>query len=103
LPTQIVAQRRWDRQLPTAVKQAYQAGATRGQVEVDFGAGPVVVGGATGRLDLTGAGPIRPPITGAVRWSILDELPRCTSLTWAGPGRGLVAALTDHDFSAAYP
>jgi hypothetical protein len=26
----------------------------------------------------------------------LDQLPRCTSLTWAGPDRGLVAALTDH-------
>jgi hypothetical protein len=27
LPAQIAAQRRWDRQLPVAVKQAYQAGA----------------------------------------------------------------------------
>ncbi|WP_203917921.1 hypothetical protein [Rugosimonospora africana] len=96
MPTQIAAQRRWDRKLPAAAKQAYRAGATRGQVAVDFGAGPAVIGGATGRLDLTGAGPLGPPATGAVRWSALDDLPRCTSLTWAGPDRGLTAALTDH-------
>jgi hypothetical protein len=96
LPAQIVAQRRWDRQLPAAVKQAYRAGATRGQVEVDFAGGPVILGAATRRLDLTGAGPVRAPAAGAVRWSALDQLPRCTSLVWAGSDRGLAAALTDH-------
>jgi hypothetical protein len=95
LPTQIHAQRRWDRQLPAAVKQAYRAGATRGHVEVDFGAGPVPLGAAIGRLDLTGPGPVGPPASGPVRWSALDELPRRTSLTWTGPDRGLIAALTD--------
>lgn len=96
LSTQIAAQRRWDRQLPAAVKQAYRAAEMRGQVEVDFGGGSVVVGAAMGLLDLTGASPVRLPATGPVRWSALDQLPRCTSLTWAGPDRGLVAALTDH-------
>lgn len=96
LPAQIAAQRRWDRQLPVAVKQAYQAGATRGPVEVNFGAGPVIVGAAIGRLDLSGAGPVNPPVAGMVRWSALDQLPRCTSLVWAGADRGLVGALVDH-------
>jgi hypothetical protein len=95
LPTQIAAQRWWDRQLPAAVKEAYRAGATRGHVEVDFGTGPVTLGAAIGRLDLTGPGPVSPPASGPVRWSALDQLPRCTSLTWTGPDRGLVAALTD--------
>jgi hypothetical protein len=88
LPAQITAQRRWDRRLPAAVKQAYQAGATRGHVEVDFGDGPQVLGAATSRLDLTGA-------AGPVRWPALDQLPRCTSLTWTGPDRGLAAALAE--------
>ena len=96
LPIQIAAQRRWDRHLPTAVRQAYRAGATRGQIEVDFGAGPVTLGAAIGRLDLTGAGPVNAPPAGPVRWSALDQLARCTSLVWAGPDRGLVAALTRH-------
>ena len=96
LSTQVAAQQRWDRQMPAAAKQAYRAAATRGQVEVDFGGGPALVGAALGRLDLTGEAPVRPPSTGPVRWSALDQLPRCTSLTWAGPDRGLVAALTDH-------
>jgi hypothetical protein len=95
LTTQIVAQRRWDRQLPAAVKQAYQAGATRGQVEVDFGAGPVIVGAAITGLDLTSTGPVRAPAASAVRWSALDQLPRCTSLVWAGPDRGLTATLNN--------
>jgi hypothetical protein len=96
LPTQITAQRRWDRHLSAAVKQAYQAAATRGQVEVDFGAGPVTLGAAIGKLDLTGARTVGVPPVGPVQWSALDQLACCTSLTWAGVDRGLVAALTDH-------
>lgn len=96
LPAQIAAQRRWDRRLPEVVKQAYQAGAARGQVEVDFGAGPVIVGAAIGRLDLSGADPVSPPAEGMVRWSALDQLPRCTSLVWAGADRGLAGALAGH-------
>ena len=87
LSRQIAAQRRWDRLLPDAVKQAYRAAATRGRVEVDLGAGPVTLGAATGRLDLTGGGRPGP---------VLDQLPRCTSLVWAGADRGLVAALAAH-------
>ncbi|MEU4244065.1 hypothetical protein [Actinoplanes sp. NPDC026619] len=96
LPAQITAQRRWDHHLSAAAKQAYRAAATRGQVEVDFGAGPVTLGAATGRLDLTGAGHVSPPPAGPVRWPALDQLACCTSLTWSGPGRGLVAALDGH-------
>jgi hypothetical protein len=99
LRRQIVAQRRWEQQLPAAVKQAYRAAATRGEVDVDFGGGPVVLGAALGRLDLTGTDPAADPVTlpaaRPVNWSALDQLPRCTSLTWAGPDRGLTAALTD--------
>ncbi|BCY08712.1 hypothetical protein [Actinoplanes sp. L3-i22] len=93
LPVQIAAQRRWDRDLPAAAKQAYRAAATRGQIDVDFGAGPVTLGAAIGRLDLTGTGRVSPPPVGPVRWSALDQLACCTSLTWSGPDRGLVAAL----------
>ncbi|MFI1995946.1 hypothetical protein [Actinoplanes sp. NPDC020271] len=96
LTIQITEQRRWDRYLPAAAKEAYRRGATRGQVDIDLGLGPVTLGAATGHLDLTGAGPLSPPPTGPVRWAALGLLARCTSLTWTGPDRGLVAALTDH-------
>src|SRR5918997_1172694 len=39
LADDVVRQRRWDRELPAAAKDAYRAAATRGQVDVDFGAG----------------------------------------------------------------
>jgi hypothetical protein len=96
LSVQVVEQRRWDRRLPAAAKRAYRAADPRGHVEVDFGGGPAVLGAATWRLDLTGVDPPGPPATGPVRWSALDQLPHCTSLTWAGPDRGLVAALAEH-------
>ncbi|TDC79232.1 hypothetical protein E1193_19425 [Micromonospora sp. KC606] len=95
LADDVVRQRRWDRELPAAVKAAYRAAATRGQVDVDFGAGAATLGGATPRLDLSGAGSMRVPTSGPVRWSALDQLPRCTALTWAGPDRGLARALAD--------
>jgi len=90
---QVVAQHDWD-QLPEAVRSGYRAGATRGPVEVDFGAGPVRKLGATSRLDLTGDDPAM-PADGEVRWSALDRLPQCSGLVWAGPDRGLAAALRD--------
>ncbi len=71
LATQIAAQRRWDRDLPPAAKQAYRAGA----------------GKATALLDLTRDGSAL---------SDLDHLPRCTSLAWSGPDRGLREALVAH-------
>ncbi|MET8832526.1 hypothetical protein ABZV78_01225 [Micromonospora sp. NPDC004540] len=95
LADDVVRQRRWDRELPAAAKAAYRAAATRGQVDVDFGAGAATLGAATPRLDLSGAGPMRVPTSGPVRWSALDQLPRCTALTWAGPDRGLARALAD--------
>ncbi len=96
LADDVVRQRRWDRELPAAVRAAYRTAAARGQVDVDFGAGTVTLGAATPRLDLSGAGPTRVPSSGPVRWSALDELPRCTALVWAGPDRGLARALADH-------
>jgi len=93
LPAMITAQHRWDVDVPASEKQAYRASATRGHVEVDFGAGPVTLGAATARLDLTGAGPIPVPASGPVRWSALDDLGCCTSLVWSGPDRGLTAVL----------
>jgi hypothetical protein len=95
LPGQIIAQRRWDRQLPAAAKQAYRAGTTRGHVEADFGTGPVTLGAATIRLDLTGSGPLTAPAAGRVRWEALDQLPHCTALVWTGADRGLTAALAE--------
>ncbi|MGC5054707.1 hypothetical protein ACLQ2S_25015 [Micromonospora sp. DT48] len=96
LADDVVRQRRWDRELPAAVKAAYRAATTRGQVDVDFGAGAVTLGAATPRLDLSGEGSMRVPSSGPVQWSALDQLPRCTALTWAGPDRGLARALADH-------
>lgn len=95
LADDVVRQRRWDRELPAAVKSAYRAAATRGQVDVDFGAGAVTIGAATPRLDLSGEGSMRVPTSGPVRWSALDQLPRCTALAWTGPDRGLARALAD--------
>lgn len=97
LADDVVRQRRWDRELPAAAKAAYRAAATRGEVDVDFGAGAATLGAAMPRrLDLSGAGSMRVPTSGPVQWSALDQLPRCTALTWAGPDRGLARALADH-------
>ncbi|MEU8015904.1 hypothetical protein AB0B74_08025 [Micromonospora parva] len=95
LADDVVRQRRWDRELPGVVKSAYRAAATRGQVDVDFGAGVATFGAATSRLDLNGEGSVRVPMSGPVRWSALDQLPRCTTLSWVGPDRGLARALAD--------
>jgi hypothetical protein len=71
LAGQIAAQRRWDRDLPAAARQAYRAGT----------------GKATTVLDLTADGSALPE---------LDHLPRCTALAWSGPDRGLRQALLAH-------
>ena len=71
LASQIAAQRRWDHELPEAAKRAYREGK----------------GKATTLLDLTGA---------EASWPELDNLPRCTSLAWSGPDRGLRDALAAH-------
>lgn len=81
---QIVAQRRWDR-LPGSVRQAFRKGRTTGEIPVDLGNGPAPMFAARGEADLTGIA--------AVRWAGLDQLPCCTALIWAGPDRGLAAAL----------
>jgi hypothetical protein len=93
LASDVVRQRRWDRELPVAAKTAYRAAATRGPVDVDFGGGVVTLGAATSSLDLTQDGPMRVPGSGRVDWSALDLLPRCTSVSWVGPDRGFAAAL----------
>lgn len=94
LGTQVVLQHWWDHDVPDPVKSAYKSAATRGQVTVDFGAGPVDLAAATARLDLTGGMP-PVPATGPVRWAAFDQLPRCTEVVWSGPDRGLVAALAE--------
>jgi len=88
-PSEIVAQRRWDRDLPSAAKHAFRAAATRGLIEVDYGRGPVTVGAATGQVTLDAA-------DGPVDWSFLDRLTRCTTVRWTGPDTGLTAALAAH-------
>jgi hypothetical protein len=91
LADDVIRQRCWD-QLPDAVKDAYRTGATRGPVEVDFGAGSVVIGAATPQLDLSSGRTATVSESGPVHWSALDLLPRCTTVTWLGPDRGLTAA-----------
>ncbi|MGI5146800.1 hypothetical protein ACQEVC_10505 [Plantactinospora sp. CA-294935] len=91
LPDQVYRQREWDLRLPERVKTEYRAARTRGQVEVDLGGEPATLGAATWRLDLAGSALL--PATGDVRWAGLDALPRCTTLTWRGPARGLPEAL----------
>ncbi|MBF9134600.1 hypothetical protein I0C86_37575 [Plantactinospora sp. S1510] len=94
LPDQVVRQRRWAR-LPAATKAAYRAGASRGPVRVDLGGQPAELGAGLGRLDLTRSPLV--PASGDVRWAGLDALPRCTTLFWSGPDRGL------SDFLATRP
>ncbi|MFY1688625.1 hypothetical protein [Plantactinospora sp. WMMB782] len=91
LPEQVYHQRQWDLRLPERVKADYRAARTRGQVEVDLGGEPAMVGAATSSLDLAGSALL--PASGDVRWAGLDALPRCTTLTWHGPARGLPEAL----------
>ena len=71
ISAQIAAQRRWDHQLPPFAKEAYRTGQ----------------GKATSLLDMTGT---------AASWAELDRLPRCRSLVWSGPDRGLREALVAH-------
>jgi hypothetical protein len=73
LAAQIAAQRRWDRELPDAAKRAYRAARGLG----------------TSVLDLTGD---KAPAPGPE----LDLRPRCMSLVWSGPDRGLSEALAAH-------
>ncbi|MFC6018813.1 hypothetical protein ACFP2T_21705 [Plantactinospora solaniradicis] len=94
LPRQVVAQRRWER-LPAASKAAYRAGAGRGPVRVNLGGQPAEMGAGVGQLDLTRSPLV--PTSGDVRWAGLDALPRCTTLFWSGPDRGL------SDFLATRP
>lgn len=93
LALDVVRQRRWDRELPAGAKAAYRTAATRGQVDVDFGAGAVTLGAATPRLDLSPGGVMPVPASGPVAWSALDLLPRCTAVSWVGPDRGFGEAL----------
>ncbi|MFI7707660.1 hypothetical protein [Nonomuraea sp. NPDC049480] len=87
LGAQVVLQRRWDVDIPAAVKAAYKA-AGRGKVAVDLGGPPLVRSTALSALDLR-------EHQGDIRWAGLDALPRLTTLSWAGPDRGLAEALRD--------
>ncbi|QYC45451.1 hypothetical protein Nocox_39520 [Nonomuraea coxensis DSM 45129] len=82
---QVVLQRRWELEVPAAVREAYKR-AARGRVQADLGHGPVSRPAALSALDLRDH-------AGDVRWAGLDALPRLTQLTWRGAERGLVAAL----------
>ncbi|SNT64653.1 hypothetical protein SAMN05421812_117166 [Asanoa hainanensis] len=64
-------------------------------MEVDFGAGPRRVPRSVVALNLTAGGLV--PAEGRVDWSQLSALPALRTMTWSGPDRGLVAALTIHD------
>jgi hypothetical protein len=91
LAQQVVLQRRWDRQLPPEVKQAYKAAENHlsQPVEIDLGEGRTGQPTGTNLLDLRGHG--------SVRWATLDALPRLTKLSWEGEERGLL------DFLMAKP
>ncbi|MGW0197721.1 hypothetical protein [Nonomuraea sp. NPDC003201] len=86
LGVQVVLQRHWDLRVPDEVKAAYKSAAP-GQVEADFGGRRIRRPAMVSGLDLR-------ELHGEVRWAGLDALPRVTSLTWAGPDRGLAAALS---------
>lgn len=92
LARQLVLQRRWDRELPAAVKDAYRSTPNSTPVTVDFGAGPRSIPAGTNPVDLTGAGEVPVPEEGPVSWAALDAL-NSTSVTWSGDDRGLSAAL----------
>lgn len=65
-------------------------GWRRGEVEVDFGAGPVVV--ARGLKVLAVDNPVPMPAEGPINWSELEKLPDLITIMWSGPDRGVVAA-----------
>ncbi|WP_188197113.1 hypothetical protein [Nonomuraea sp. SYSU D8015] len=86
LGPQVVLQRRWDTEIPAEVRAAYKA-AGHGRVEVDLGSARLVRSTALVKLDLR-------EHQGEIRWAGLDALPRLTTLSWAGPDRGLAEALS---------
>jgi hypothetical protein len=55
------------------------------------GPAPRNVAGAAGASGTDGRSSFGP-----MRWNELDRLPRCTTLIWSGPDRGLTAALAAH-------
>ncbi|GIJ55004.1 hypothetical protein Vau01_025200 [Virgisporangium aurantiacum] len=65
-------------------------GWTRGEVEVDFGAGPVVVERGLKVLALNN--PVPMPDNGPINWSELDKLPDLITIMWSGLDRGVIAA-----------
>ncbi|MET7337058.1 hypothetical protein [Nonomuraea sp. NPDC005650] len=93
LSVQVVLQRQWDLRVPDEVKAAYK-NAAPGQIEADFGARRIRRPAMVSGLDLR-------ELHGEVRWAGLDALPRVTSLTWAGPDRGLAAALSSRPIVTA--
>jgi hypothetical protein len=64
-------------------------------VVVDFGAGPRTVATGLQVLDLTPGGGLVPE-TGPVDWSQLEHFPRCVTVQWSGPDRGVVEAIRAH-------
>jgi hypothetical protein len=66
-----------------------------GEVEVDFGAGPRTVSPGMQVLDLTPGGGLVPE-SGPVDWSQLEQFPRCLTVRWSGPDRGVVEAIRAH-------
>ncbi|MDI6105503.1 hypothetical protein QLQ12_43670 [Actinoplanes sp. NEAU-A12] len=88
-------QRHWDERVPAETKAAFRAARESESVTADLGAGPVTLPTSTSSLHLT-SGTIPVPATGPVDWTILDLLPRCAQVLWAGPDRGLTEALTRH-------
>jgi len=62
-------------------------------VEVDFGAGPRRLVASTIVLDLRPRDEGLVPADGPVDWSQLDALPRCRTVEWSGPERGIIGAV----------
>ncbi|MFG1607576.1 hypothetical protein [Actinoplanes sp. NPDC049265] len=65
------------------------------EVVVDFGAGPRTVPPGLQVLDLTPGGGLAPE-SGPVDWTQLEQLPRCLTVRWSGPDRGVVEAIRAH-------
>ena len=64
---------------------------TPGEVEVDFGAGPVTVSRALQVLSLHDPN-VAMPADGHIDWSQLEKLPNLITVNWSGTDRGVVAA-----------
>jgi hypothetical protein len=62
-----------------------------GDVEVDFGAGPVTVRRALGLLNRNDDA-LRLPVDGPIDWSQLEKLPKLAAIEWTGDDRGMLAA-----------